>query len=188
MNAFLSQTLIHALQLKVVEILNFVMNELKAEHRAQGHTMTGALEESMRAEVTALTDGVMGIIYVNDYYKFLDKGVSAARIPFNPGSGQKRSKYIDGLIRFFRLKLNLGEDQAKGAAFATAYKHKQEGMPTRGSYAFSNNGRRLDFFTGTINRNQKQIQDGVEELFAGAMQNVIQEMNSKLIGEITLIL
>ena len=37
----------------------------------------------------------------------------------------------------------LVEKEAKSAAFATAFKHQKEGMPTVNSYAFSKNNRRL---------------------------------------------
>lgn len=188
MDAFASQTLINLLQSKVQEILEFVRQELINEYEEQGHRMTGALADQMRVEITKLSDGVMGVIWINDYYKYLDKGVAANRIPFNPGSGKKRSQYIEGLIQFFRIKLGLDGDEAKSAAFATAWKQKEEGMPTRGSYAFSKNGRRTDFFTGTILRTQKAIQEGIEQLYIGAMNSVIHELNAKLIGEITITL
>lgn len=186
MDAFATKTLIDALGVQVHKILDFVTDALKEEYEQQGHKMTGALADTMRKEVEVLSDGVMGIIFINDYYKYLDKGVTANKIPFNPGSGKKHSKYIEGLINFFRIRLGLDEPEAKGAAFATAWKHKQEGMPTAGSHAFSNNGRRLDFFTGTIQRSQQAIQQGIEEIYKGAMQLVLNQLNNQLIGEINI--
>jgi hypothetical protein len=44
----------------------------------------------------------------------------------------------------------LGSREALSAAFATAKKHKREGMPSRGSYAFSSNGRRTGFVKNTL--------------------------------------
>lgn len=185
-DAFVSQMFLTSLRSHINEILEFVKQELIDEYEAQGHKLSGALADQMKIEITTLTDGVMGIIFINDYYKYLDKGVSANRIPYTQGSGKKSSKFIEGLIRFFQIRLNLSQDQAKGAAFATAQKMKKEGMPTRGSYAFSKNGKRTDFFTGTILRSQAAILQGVNDLFGEAMNAVINELNSKLIGEITI--
>lgn len=186
MSAFSKQIFITSVTNALQDIMQFVADALIKEYEDQGHRLTGALADTLRIEITQLTDGVMGIIYLNDYYRILDKGVRPERIPYNPGSGKKHSKYIQALIEYFRLRLSVNEETAKGIAFATANKQKQEGMPTRGSHAFSKNGKRLDFFTGTILNSQAAITRGVDQLFGKAMSNVIDELNTRIQGEIIL--
>ena len=62
-----------------------------------------------------------------------------------PRSTQSRSSAASDVYK--RQSKGRSLKQAKAAAFATAHKHKEEGMPTRGSKRFSNNGRRLNFIT-----------------------------------------
>lgn len=115
----------------------------------QGHVLTGRLLNSIEA-ITVEANGIISAyIEMEDYYEIVDKGVSASNIPFNPGSGAKSSRYINALIRFFKLR-GLSNKRAKSAAFATAYVHKREGMPTRRSSIFSVNKRRTGFVSKNI--------------------------------------
>lgn len=121
------------------------------ELQAQGHHLTGALENSIQYEIKVEPGQISAVMTANDYGIFVEFGVPAGRIPFggNKGKGGGKSKYIQGLVRFFELK-GLSGREALGAAFATAHKHKREGMPTRSSYAFSSNNRRTGFIRNTL--------------------------------------
>ncbi|MCS6930524.1 MAG: hypothetical protein NZM43_13635, partial [Saprospiraceae bacterium] len=122
-----------------------ILRDLLAKELAeQGHRNTGALERSLTYEVKREGDKVVGAMMANIYAIYLEFGVPANRIPYTPGSGAKRSKYIQGLITYFTTK-GLNPSEAKSAAFATANVHKREGMPTRASFNFSSNGRRTGF-------------------------------------------
>lgn len=124
---------------------------LIAELSAQGHRNTGALEKSLSYDVKREGDSIVAVMTAFEYGLYVEFGVPASRIPYTPG-GRKRggkSKYIQGLVTFFSHK-GLSPREALGAAFATARKHKREGMPTRGSYAFSSNGRRTGFTQNTL--------------------------------------
>ena len=123
---------------------------LIAELQQQGHSLTGALAKSIAYEIKEDASGVTAIMTALDYGLVLEFGVPANRIPYGgKGGGRGTSKYIQGLVRFFTLR-GLGSREALGAAFATAKKHKKEGMPSRGSYAFSSNGRRTGFVKNTL--------------------------------------
>ena len=137
-------------------------NELIAdEWTAQGHDLSGkfrsALTYAVREESDAtyidLIDGTSG------YGVILNKGVTADRIPFSPGSGKKTSKYIQGLTRYAMARMGASEKDAVSIAFAIAYKHKEEGMPTQASKRFSSTGERTGFV----------------EAVAGKFQNIIEE-------------
>lgn len=130
----------------------------KSELRAQGHRATGRLEKSFEVELDAGDlDRLIARIYVEDYGVIMDKGVTAGRIPFSQPGRARVSQYIEGLMRWARVvKPGLGEKERRGFVFAVAQTHKREGMPTRGSYSFSNNGRRKEW-----------IKYGLEEMSEG---------------------
>jgi len=125
-------------------LLLFLISKAREELEAQGHKLTGSLERSLQFTIQGDLNKLIGSVYMADYGIYVDKGVKASRIPYSKGSGAKTSKYIAGLTDFF-IKRGLDFKRARGAAFATAKKQKREGMPTRSSYAYSKNGRRLDF-------------------------------------------
>jgi len=149
-------------------LMSFLVLEIKKELREQGHVLTGTLERSIEYDIKDTVQKITYLIYLEDYGLSLDRGIASDRIPFSPGSGAGSSKYIEGLKRFWMLR-GLPLFQAERAAFATARKHKQEGMPTRNSYSFSSNGRRLGFFSGTIERHMKDIEATIER----SSENVI---------------
>jgi len=148
--------------------INLLKLELQTKLEKQGHgrKQTSKLISGIETEVRVMAFGAVADLFLEDYYIFLEKGVSASKIPFNPGSGRRTSKYIEALKMFFRRK-GLGTKEAKRAAFATANKHKKEGMPTRASFRFSTDGTRLNFFSSTLNELEDKlielITDGVNE-------------------------
>jgi len=125
-----------------------LINLIAEEWIAQGHNMTGAFIASMTAESVVEKDSLTINIYDNTqrgYGVIMDNGVTADRIPFSPGSGNKTSKYIAGLVLFVKARMGLPDKEALSVAFAIAYKHKAEGMPTQASSRFSQTGNRTRF-------------------------------------------
>lgn len=141
--------------MKLESIITAAMDDIRklliAELSAQGHRNTGALEKSLSYEVKREGDGIVAVMTAFEYGLYVEFGVPASRIPYTLGWRKRggNSKYIQGLVTFFSHK-GLSPREALGAAFATARKHKREGMPTRGSYAFSSNGRRTGFTRNTL--------------------------------------
>lgn len=141
-----------------IEDVRYVMSLLKLELRSkleqQGHgkRQKSSLIQSIDFDIQASANIIVASMYMNDYYVFVEKGVKASRIPYSPGrrSGKKTSKYIQGLVRFWRFKRGLQPKAALRAAFATANKHKKEGMPTRSSFRYSHDGTRLGFVDSTL--------------------------------------
>jgi hypothetical protein len=120
-------------------------------------------------------------MYMNDYYQFVEEGVAAASVPYTPGGRRGgTSKYIQGLISFFMRKARLGFKEAKGAAFATANKHKKEGIPLRSSLRFSRDGTRLGFISDTIDKNLADL----EKLVQREAGNEIEVQFSALLREL----
>lgn len=149
----------------------------------QGHKMTGALNDSIEYKVAAQVNSVMLEFLMLDYGMIQNFGVTADRIPFNPGSGAKKSAYIDGLKRFAKIKLGKNDKEAERVAFAIAYKQKAEGMPTKGSYKYSKTGKRtgavLDALRDSEDEVTKMINIALEEYIFKNFVDVITEVNKK---------
>lgn len=136
------------LQEIIEQSLRIASEEIKSELMAQGHNNTGALINSIEGIVRDIEGGIRGELYMLERYIYINNPTPSSRIPYGGRTGAGgTSKYIQGLIEFFKSK---GAQDPKAAAFATAAKHKKEGRPTRGSYLFSNNGRRLGFLEASI--------------------------------------
>ena len=147
----------------------------RLELSAQGHKATGRGIASIEARVTGTADALRGQILANDYLIPVDTGVPRGRIPYSRGSGARTSLYIQGLISWAGVvRPGLSEAERKSFAFAVANVHKQQGMPSRGSYAFSSNGRRKDWIESGLVGAAENLEDRlrlfalVTEFFEGA--------------------
>lgn len=141
--------------------LEALAEQAKAELFAQGHKATGRGINSIEAKITtADLDRLVGVILANDYLVGpVDKGVPAARVPFGGRGGGGKSKYISGLMAWARVvKPGLNAKERKSFVFAVAATHKREGIPTRGSFSFSSNGRRRDWIEYGIARNADTVE------------------------------
>ncbi len=107
----------------------------------QGHKMTGAFEESL--EVLPDDTGVTGM--GNTYGIYVNIGVKASEIKYPYARAR-----INGLANFVKFRMGIDGKEGVSIAYAIATKHKQEGMPTQGSYQYSNNGKRTDFIDDAI--------------------------------------
>ena len=155
------------IQEDVAYVMSLLKLELKSKLEAQGHGSRNAskLIDSVEFDITASANILVAGMYLEDYYIFVERGVNASRIPYG-GRGTGRggtSKYIQALIRYWRLKRGLPEKEAKRAAFATANKHKEEGMPTRSSFRFSKDGTRLGFVESTLKTYESRVAEILEQ-------------------------
>lgn len=132
------------------ELARAIIDRIALEWQRQGHHLTGAFEQALTYEI----DGETIRIYDNKGYgSILNKGVPAEQIPFSPGSGAKTSRYIQGLANYAKLRMGVNDKLALSIAFAIAYTHKREGMPSKGSVKYSSTGKRIQF-----------VEDGVPEI------------------------
>jgi hypothetical protein len=138
---------------KLTTAIRAAMNDLQkrliAELQAQGHRLTGALEKSIQYEVKVEGDTITAVMtalrlrFGNGVWRTSQAGYHTAK-----AAAEHQNTFRD-LSGFSPLR-GLGSREALSAAFATAKKHKREGMPSRGSYAFSSNGRRTGFVKNTL--------------------------------------
>lgn len=143
---------------------------IRREIRAQGHSLTGSLENSLAHH--AITDGRTTRLTgtMRHYGAILNLGVTGRRIPYQPGSGKTHSRYIDALVGYF-IQRGLEAKEAKRAAFATAIKQKKEGMPTASSARFSRTGKRTDFL-GDV---QRATMPRVNQAVMAALDTMVQQ-------------
>lgn len=160
------------------EIMQLLTHDIKKELRDQGHYNTGRLDKTIETHVRILSTAVIGQIFMENYWAYMENGVPANRIPYSRGSGAKTSKYIDGMIKYFKSK-GLRLKEAKSAAFATANKHKTEGMPTANSYNFSYNNKRTGFMTEVQDRNMDFIEELLGEQFDMQIAQIINRVASR---------
>ena len=125
-----------------------IIESIKNEWVLQGHHLTGGFEDKLSYETEESGNKVMLHILDNTkrvHGKILNRGVPAEKILFSPGSGRKESEYIKGLIKYAKLRMGATDEEALSIAFAIAYTHKAEGMPSKGSQRFSKTGKRIEF-------------------------------------------
>jgi len=126
----------------------------------QGHVATGKLLRSIEAQITSDDiDRLVGSIYAEDYGLIVDQGVPAGRVPFNPGSGARSSKYIEALLDWIDvIKPGLVDRERRSFAFAIANAHKREGIPTAASSRFSKDGTRLNWIESSFADQEEEIE------------------------------
>lgn len=155
----IEQSIVEGLQ----DAMKRLQTDLRTELKAQGHYLTGRLHDSIEYEIEYSPGIVTATMECEDYGLSMEFGVPAQNIPYTPGSGSGgTSQYIQGLIRFWNLRGVTGREGVR-AAFATARKHKREGMPTRASYAFSTTGARTGFASTVLERDLELIGRILEE-------------------------
>ncbi len=131
---------------KVGEAINA---ELVKQLDEQGHRMTGKLQETL--EVITDANGVSGVGEL--YGIFVNLGVKAEQIKYPYARAR-----IEGLTRFAQFRMGVDEKTGRSIAFAIATKHAREGMPTSGSYKYSQNGKRTDSIDDAIEAATPQIE------------------------------
>lgn len=138
-------------------VLTHLQKAFRDELAQQGHTLTGKMRDSINYTLTDASDLIVASMFFEDYGFILENGVAANKIPFSGRTGAASSKYILGLIKYFKLRLGYDEKNAKIMAFKTAMTHRKQGMPSINSYGFSKNGRRTGFVKQAINDNEAYI-------------------------------
>jgi hypothetical protein len=154
---------------------------IREESRAQGHHLTGAMENSMSSIAGRLGPSRILTGTAVDYTRYVNNGVASGRIPFQQGSGAGKSAYIEGLQRFFMLRKGLNEKEALSAAIATAKVHKKEGMPTKGSYAYSSNGERTGMIEAAVTKKEPLLDAHISTGFDNLVEQIFQKCKSETI-------
>ena len=159
-----------ALQEASERLLSYAVRAVRKELSDQGHTLTGSLSRSVATDIQSGEEQITGRISMNEYFAYLERRLPANRVPYRRGSGAKRSKVVEALERYWKLR-GLAPKEARSATFATLNKWKQEGRPTRASFRFSKNGRRTGFLEATID----EINANAQDILLGEATNEIEK-------------
>lgn len=169
----------------LTKTITVLATDIKAELTKQGHIDTGKLANSMTVKKVESGDTLSVGVEMEDYYGIVESGVKRFRIPFGgrkkKGNNKKKSEYIKALIEWWERK-GKNAEKAKSAAFATAKKHKEEGMPSRNSYKFSKNGRRLKFIQESTNDSPviKEMEVKILDSCEDEMQVYFNQMQNEI--------
>jgi len=157
------------------KIRDIAVEAVKLELAAQGHTLTGALIDSVRGVITTTTTGAMIEGVWLSYGGPVNTGVPASNIPYTRGSrsGGGSSAYIAGLTLFAKLRFRATDKEATRIAFAIANKHKQQGMPTQASKRFSKTGKRTGAVQDALEKVNPQIQQIINEVITYYVNDLI---------------
>ena len=150
-----------------------IVQNLRTNFTLQGHKLTGTLNSSIVAMSKITDTGALIQVIAEEYAEFVNNGVAASRIPFGKSTGAKTSKYIQALAQYAKLRFLADDKSALSIAFAIAKKHKKEGMPTRGSFVFSSNGRRVGAIDDAIEETLKNIESQLASNIEVEIQKLI---------------
>ena len=170
---------------KIEPLKVLIKNALMDEWKAQGHFMDGKIVDEMDilVEQDMGRTSLIGMMY--PYGTYIDRGVDAGNIPFSPGSGAKKSAYIDGLISFVEKRMAVSSlREARSIAFAIAHTQKREGMPTVGSYKYSSTGSRKAWVNNALTKNKDKIGAYIRQFYREYMTAEFENVITKHITKI----
>lgn len=142
-----------------------------AEFRAQGHSLTGEFEASLKAEMvktkytsTLKTTGLK-------YGMILNDGVEPGKI---------NKSMIPGLVQYF-IKRGFPLREASAFAINTYKKWLTEGMSTQASKRFSSTGGRQHFIEAAITGHENIIDNYVTNLFDFGVEQQFEKTKNERI-------
>lgn len=152
------------------KLKNVLTKALSDEWIAQGHSMNNTIidniEYVVKQETNKLT--ISGMMYV--YGNIIAAGVMSSKIPYGGRTGRGgTSLYIKALQDYVKARMNIQDEQkSKSIAFAIAQTQKFSGdtwgMPTRGSYAYTKTGKRLEWIEEAFKHNEDKIIESIREM------------------------
>lgn len=151
-----------------------IIASLQKELLGQGHKATGNLINSFEQRVIELPNSIVIEILMNEYGIYVNEGrkTGGKKVP------------ISVLVEWIERKaIASGDKDVKSMAFAIQNTIHKEGIPTKGSFKFSNNGRRKGFIDfvidneldGVYNELEQQIFDGYDD----AIATIVKDFNIK---------
>jgi hypothetical protein len=142
---------------------------LRKESSAQGHYLTGAMEDSF--EGVSSKEGQADVLngFAVAYTQYVNEGVPAKSASF---------KQAPFLIRYFQQR-GLPEKEATAAAFATIKVWMKEGMSTQASKRFSQTGSRQHFVENAITGNEDKIDEYMLNSFDFAIDEAYHKEKSE---------
>lgn len=164
----------------IILLKKIISDALLAEWKAQGHYMDGKVVNEMEWVVEREFDRTSLVAMMYPYGAIHETGVSAANIPFNPGSGAKKSKYITALMNFVEKRMGITDLKTKkSVAFAIAHTQKREGMPTSGAFKYTTTGQRTGWINEALTKNIDTIGGFIKQFYAEFMRAEFENVITK---------
>ena len=151
-----------------------IIASLQKELLGQGHKATGNLINSFEQRVIELPNSIVIEILMDEYGIYVNDGrkTGGKKVPINV------------LVEWIERKaIASGDKEVKSIAFAIQNTIHKEGIPTKGSFKFSNNGRRKGFIDfvidneldGVYNELEQQVFEGYDD----AIATIVKDFNIK---------
>ena len=156
------------------QVGKLIIASLQKELIEQGHKATGNLVNSFEQRVIELPNSIVIEILMDEYGIYVNEGRK---------SGGKKVP-INVLVDWIEKRaIASGDKEVKSLAFAIQQTIHKEGMPTKGSFKFSNNGRRKGFIDfvidneldGVYNELEQQVFEGYDD----AIATIVKDFNIK---------
>tara|TARA_Y100000361_G_scaffold123915_1_gene116762 strand:- start:1019 stop:1507 length:489 start_codon:yes stop_codon:yes gene_type:complete len=142
-----------------------IIASLQKELIEQGHQASGNLVNSFEQRVIEVPNSIVIEILMDEYGIYVNEGrkTGGKKVPINV--------LVDWIER--KAIVN-GDKEVKSLAFAIQQTIHKEGIPTKGSFKFSNNGRRKGFIDfvidneldNAINELEQQVFEGYDDAIA----------------------
>ena len=151
-----------------------IIASLQKELLGQGHKASGDLINSFEQRVIELPNSIVIEILMNEYGIYVNEGrkTGGKKVP------------ISVLVEWIERKaIASGDKDVKSMAFAIQNTIHKEGIPTKGSFKFSNNGRRKGFIDFVIDNELDDVYNELEQqVFKGyddAIATIVKDFNIK---------
>lgn len=149
-----------------------IIASLQKELIEQGHEASGNLVNSFEQRVIEVPNSIVIEILMDEYGIYVNEGrkTGGKKVPINV--------LVDWIER--KAIVN-GDKEVKSLAFAIQQTIHKEGIPTKGSFKFSNNGRRKGFIDFVINNELDEVYNELEQqVFEGyddAIATMVKDFN-----------
>jgi hypothetical protein len=143
-----------------------IIASLQKELIQQGHEASGNLVNSFEQRVIEVPNSIVIEILMDEYGIYVNEGrkTGGKKVPINV--------LVDWIER--KAIVN-GDKEVKSLAFAIQQTIHKEGIPTKGSFKFSNNGRRKGFIDFVINNELDEVY--VFEGYDDAIATMVKDFN-----------
>lgn len=145
---------------------------LKNEVLEQGHKDTGKLINSMNYDIIE-KGNIIEVMFTYAFYgRFVNDGVPASKVRYG----------IEIIIDWAKRKGIIKSKKDYGIAYAIKATHQKQGIPSKGSFKFSKNGRRKDFQDHVIKQIPSTVNPLIEKELIKPLQMFFFDMlkNSKV--------
>lgn len=148
-----------------------IIEDLKRELRAQGHYLTGALENSLKTHEIDENGSIILTAEALGYLQSLETGIPAWQIGID-------SKSISEMTRYVTLRMGYTGKYAMKVAVLILKKQMKEGNPTKNSYQYSSTGFRTEAVKDSFAANQPKYVNLLDTAAIGSLDQSFNTIKS----------